>query len=207
MAIGALHDVKPVLLRQGDDDCECMSIQVQIGKVPILCVAGYGPQACDSLERKQNFWNFLDQEVQYARDNEIGIVIEIDSNAWAGNHLIPNDPNSQNGNGKLLENFLQRNSNVIIVNSLSICNGLITRKRKTEIRQETSVLDLFLVCDRILPLVVKMNVDEKGMHQLSNFSGIQHNSKVTESDHAIVEMHLDIEFPAIKPTRKEFFNY
>ena len=207
LAIGALHDVKPVLLRQGDDDCECMSIQVQIGKVPILCVAGYGPQACDSSERKQNFWNFLDQEVQYARDNEIGIVIEIDSNAWAGNHLIPNDPNLQNGNGKLLENFLQRNSNVVIVNSLSICSGLITRKRKTEIRQETSVLDLFLVCDRILPLVVKMNVDEKGIHQLSNFSGIQHNSKVTESDHAIVEMHIDIEFPAIKPTRKEFFNY
>ena len=80
-------------------------------------------------------------------------------------------------------------------------------KEKTEIRQETSVLDLFLVCDRILPLVVKMNVDKKGIHQLSNFSGIQHNSKVTESDHAIVEMHIDIAFSPIKPTRKEFFNY
>ena len=29
LAIGALHDVKPVLIRQGDDNCECMSIQIE----------------------------------------------------------------------------------------------------------------------------------------------------------------------------------
>ena len=107
LAIGALHDVKPVLLRQGDDECECMSVKIQIGIVSILCVVGYGPQSCDSSERKLNFWNYLDQEVQYARDNELGLVIEIDSNARAGNSLIPNDPNSQNGNGKLLEMFVR----------------------------------------------------------------------------------------------------
>ena len=69
------------------------------------------------------------------------------------------------------------------------------------------MLDLFLVCERILPLVVKMNVDEQGIHQLSNFNGIRHNSKVTESDHAVVEMHQNIEFPATKPTRNKFFNF
>ena len=103
--------------------------------------------------------------------------------------------------------FVKQNENIVIVNSLNICTGLITRKRTTENRNENSVLDLFLVCDRILPLVVKMNVDEQGIHQLSNFNGIWHNSKVTESDHAVVELHLKLEFPTMKPTRKEFFNF
>ena len=84
--------MKPVLLGQGDDDCECMSVQIQIGRLPILCVAGYGPQSCDSSKRKQRFWNYLDQKVHYVKDNKIGIVIKIDSNAWAGTSLIPNDP-------------------------------------------------------------------------------------------------------------------
>ena len=84
LAIGALSDVKPVLIKQGDDDCECLSVQVEIGPMTIVCVVGYGPQLCDSSERKQKFWNYLEQEVQYSIDKAAGIVIQIDSNAWAG---------------------------------------------------------------------------------------------------------------------------
>ena len=136
-----------------------------------------------------------------------GVVIQIDSNAWAGETLIPNDPNEKNSNGKLLEMFLQRNKNVTIVNSLQICSGLITRKRIAAHRSERSVLDLFLVCDKILPYVTKILVDEMGLHQLTNFYGIRHNSKVTESDHAMVELHMNIEFQIIKPVRNEFYNF
>ena len=82
----------------------------------------------------------------------------------------------------------------------------MTRKRTNENQNKNSVLDLLLVCDTILPLVVKMNVDEQGIHQLSNLNDIRHNSKVTESDHAVVELHLKLEFPTLKPTRKKFFN-
>jgi hypothetical protein len=46
-------------------------------------------------------------------------------------------------------------------------------------------MDLFLVNQRVLPVVSKMHVDEQGEYQLSNFHGINHNKKVTESDHAI----------------------
>ena len=207
LAIGAIHDVKPVLLRQGDDDCECLTIQIQVGTVSIICVAGYGPQSGDSMDRKNKFWSYLEQEVQYATENDIGIVIQIDSNSWAGCALIPNDPNEQNANGKLLEMFLQRNQNITIVNALQICEGLITRKRITEHRNEKAILDLFLVCEKTLPFVSKMHVDEQGAHQLSNFYGIRHKSKVTESDHSKVELHLKLEFPLIKPIRNEFFNF
>ena len=103
--------------------------------------------------------------------------------------------------------FIKRNSNVTIVNSLSLCEGTITRKRISENRNEKSVLDMFLVCDRILPHVTKMHIDEDGVHQLTNFYGIRNKSKVTETDHATLELHLDLEFQMSKPCRNEFFNF
>ena len=55
--------------------------------------------------------------------------------------------------------------------------------------------------------MVKMHVDEQGKHQLSNYNGIRHNKRVTESVHAKVELTLNIQFPQAKPTRNEAYNY
>ena len=207
LAIGALQDLKPVLVRQGDDDTECLTIEICAGSTKIRCVNGYGPQLGDTRERKDKFWSYLEREVIEAEANNTGLVIEIDSNSWAGSSVIPNDPNIQNSNGKLLELFLKRNKGINLVNSLPVCEGLITRKRLTENRNEQSVIDLFLVCNLVVPFVVKMHVDEQGEHQLSNFNGIKHNQKVTESDHAKVELILNIQFPQARPTRNEAYNY
>ena len=207
LAVGALHELKPILVRQGNDKVECITIEVTAGTTKLRCVNGYGPQMGDTKERKDMFWDYLDREVVEAEESNVGLVIEIDSNCWAGSALIPNDPNTQNSNGKLLELFLHRNKEICLLNSLSICEGLITRKRMTENRQEKSAIDLFLVCRRILPLVTKMHVDELGEHQLSNFNGIRHNKKVTESDHAKIQLNLDIQFPQLKPVRNEAYNY
>ena len=205
--VGALNDLKPVLVRQGDDEVECLTVEVTAGQIKIRCVNGYGPQLSDTKERKQRFWNYLDKEVIEAEEKQIGLVIEIDSNAWAGSALIPNDPNPQNANGKMLQNFIERNKGMILVNSLEICDGLITRKRSTDNREEKSAIDLFLVNKIILPVVTKMHVDENGEHQLSNFNGIKHNKKVTESDHAKVELRLNIQFPRTLPVRTEEYNF
>ena len=205
--MGALHDLSPLLFLQGNDNVECMTIEITAGQTKIRLVNGYGPQMGDTKERKNMFWEYLDKEIIEAEEDNIGIVIEIDSNCWAGSTLIPNDPNIQNSNGKLLEQFLQRNKGVCLVNSLPICEGLVTRKRLTENRMETSALDLFLVCRRIVPLMTKMHVDEQGVHQLSNFNGIHHKRKVTESDHAKVELNLNVQFSQIKPQRSEVYHF
>ena len=42
-------------MRQGDDDTECLSIEIVVGNRQIRCVAGYGPQLGDSIERKDIF--------------------------------------------------------------------------------------------------------------------------------------------------------
>ena len=166
--MGALHDLNPVLFRQGNDEVECMTVELTTGNTRLRCVVGYGPQLADSHTRKEQFWKYLDQEILCASEDGVGIIIEIDSNAWAGKVILPRDPNNQNSNGKLLENFLERNKNVTLVNSLPLCDGSITRKRITKCLNEQYILDLFMVCDKVLPHVVKMCVDVKSEQQLSN---------------------------------------
>ena len=166
LAVGALHALNPVLLRQGNDEVECMTVEVTTGLTRLRCVIGYGPQLTDSPTRKENFWKYLDKEVINAQEEGVGIIIEIDSNAWAGKGILPNDPNNQNNNGKHLEEFLRRNKNITLVNALPLCEGSITRKRITKCLNEKSILDLFMVCDQVLPHVTRMHVDEIGEHQL-----------------------------------------
>ena len=134
------------------------------------------------------------------------MVIEIDSNAWAGKKIIPNDPNIQNSNGKLLEKFLEQNKNMTVVNALNICEGSITRKRKTQCLDEKAILDLFIVCEKTLLHVICMHVDEEGDYQLTNFYGKNHNGKVTVTDHAKVELDLNFKFEVQKPQRNEAYN-
>ena len=66
-----------------------------------------------------------------------------------------------------------------------------------------SVLDLFIVCDQIMPHVVKLNVDEKSENQLRNFYGINHKGKTTKTDHTKIELEINLRFEVKKPLRKE----
>ena len=127
--MGALVDLNPVLLCRWNDEIECMTVEITTGWTKLRCMVGYGPQLSDGQTRKEQFRRYLDQEVFSAKDEGAGLVIEVDSNAWAGKQLIPRDPNIQNGNGKMLENFLKRNTNRTIVNALPLCEGTITRKK------------------------------------------------------------------------------
>ena len=102
-----------------------------------------------------------------------------------------------------MEKFLERNPTITLVNGLPLCEGSITRKRISNCLNEESILDLFMVCERVLPHVVKMHVDEKGENQLTHFYGIRNNRKVTETDHAKLELELNIKFEPYKPTRRK----
>ena len=102
--------------------------------------------------------------------------------------------------------FLDQHKNITFVNALDLCKGSITRKRNTACVNEKSILDLFLVCDKIMPLVSSMAVDEKGEFQLANFYSKNHNGKVTQTDHAKVELQINLKFEVLKPSRIEAYN-
>ena len=64
-----------------------------------------------------------------------------------------------------------------------------------------------MVCDQVLPHVLRIVVDEMGEHQLTNSYGIHHKGKVTETDHSKVDMDVNLKFEVQKPCRKEAYNF
>ena len=95
--------------------------------------------------------------------------------------------------------------NMNILNSLQLCEGLITRQRSVNGKTERSVIDFALVCNTILPFVKKLLVDENQIYSLSNYNS--KNKRIIHSDHnsLITEFHLKIENR--KAERKTIFNF
>ena len=116
-------------------------------------------------------WRFLEEEVTKAELEGQGIIIQMDGNLHAGKELLKNDPNPQNANGKMFMDFLERNPTLIVVNALDICEGLITRVRKSE----KSILDFFIVNEKLRQYLKKMIIDEGGDYSLSNFAQLHKN--------------------------------
>ena len=203
LAIGALHGLAPVLTREGDDATECLSVEIKVSNRKFLCVTGYGPQVGDTAERKKGFWDYLEEEAISARERDIGLIIQIDSNSWVGDEVIPGDPNKQNSNGKLMVEFLKRNPTLTVVNSLELCRGLVTRQRKTTRGEEKTVLDVFIVCRKVLPLVKHMEVDHENHYKLTSFKA----KKIVPTDHNSVLLVLNLTIPKDKPDCTSFFNF
>ena len=192
---------------QGDDEVECLAVEIWIDDFPVRVVTAYGPQSGDKLERKVKFWEFIEREANKALDAGAGFILQMDSNAHLGKDIIEKDPNEQNLNGKLFCDFLERLPHLTIINSLELCEGSITRMRKTINGVERSILDVFVTCHRILPYVKSMRIDEKREHSLTNYSAINQIGRVIESDHNVETLEVNLEFSSVKPERMEIFQF
>jgi hypothetical protein len=178
LAIGCDKNLHPVWVREGGDEVEALSVEITAKGMKVRCCVAYGCQETDLIERKNAFWNYLDEEVQRAEHSESGLVLHCDGNLWAGSDIIPGDPRKQNRNGKLFEDFLSRNSHLTVVNALPVCKGLITRSRLRDGQIEESVLDFFVVCSRVLPYVTSMLIDEEKKHVLTNYEKVKHGGHI-----------------------------
>ena len=68
-------------------------------------------------------------------------------------------------------------------------------------------MDFFVVCDKVLPLVEKMIVDEARQHVLTNFNPIRTGGKSVESDHNTEILKLNMQYQGGKKERVEIFNF
>ena len=161
MAIGVLNILDPSWISEGDNDTEALTIEIWVGGFPIRLICGYGPQEGDKVERKNKFWEYLDSEIHKAKTDGAKMIIQMDGNLWAGRKIIKGDPKTQNRNGKMFQDFLHKNPNINVTNALPECEGIITRVRHMQNKTQESVLDFFLVCDELLPLVTKVKIHEK----------------------------------------------
>ena len=96
-----------------------------------------------------------------------------------------------------------QNPNLTVVNATSKCEGSITRERNTTKKTEKSILDFFIVCERIFPFVSKMVIDENGGNDLFRYRG----GKIVKADHHMLKLNLDITIHEKKKhERIEMFN-
>ena len=207
LALGCVKQLKPSWVREGDENVEALSVEIFVQSMKVRCCAAYGCQESELLEKKLAFWNYLDEEVAQASASGAGLVIHFDGNLWAGKNIKPDDPRPQNKNGKLFEGFLSRNHHLTVVNSLSLCEGLITRSRLKDGKLEKSVLDFFVVCSRVLPFVKRMVIDEGKKYILTNYEQVKKGGKASDTDHATEILDVDLNIIKEKPERRELFNF
>ena len=119
--------------------------------------------------------------------------------------LVMSDPKYRNG--FLFQKFLKENPHLTVLNSLPICDVLITRKRVTVKKCEESILDFFIVCSRILPFVSRMKIDEEKKYILTNYKPAQRGSKAIDTDHFTQYVDLKLIIKNEKQERKYFYNY
>ena len=207
LALGCKSVLQPMWVRDGGKDVEALSVNIFVVNMKIRCCVAYGCQETAPWERKQLFWNYLDEEVMLANQDGAGFVLQFDGNLWAGSGVIPGDPRPQNRNGKLFQLFLARN-NLTVVNSLKLCKGIITRIRNLQNgKSELSTLDFFVVCSKILPHIKQMVIDEAKIYVLTNYSQVRKGGKSKDSDHLTEYMDLDFKIKPNKPKRVELFNF
>ena len=207
LAIGCKKELQASWVREGDDKVESLSVNIFLKGMKIRCCVAYGCQETDSVDRKEAFWNYLNEEVTIADQTESGFILHFDGNLWAGEGIIPGDPRKQNINGKFFENFLEQNPNLTVINSLPLCQGLITRSRIKNGTLEESVIDFFLVCNRVLPHVQKMVVDEEKKFILTNYRNTRVGGKAVDSDHFTQYMDVELEVENVKPEKLEVYNF
>ena len=207
LAIGVLKELNPVWVSEGNDEVEILVVEINLNGIKIRIINAYGPQEKEKVDIKTRFWDRMDFEISQAENLNCGIILQMDGNLKAGQSIIPADPLPQSYNGKLFANLLAKHPNLSVVNSLPQCEGVITRRRQTTKGLEESVIDFFVVCDRILPLITKMKIDEKQETPLTNYDAKNKNKKATDSDHFSLFLELSLMFNQGKAERREVFNF
>ena len=137
--IGAHKGLNPVLISEHNEPFEILVIEIHVANKGIRVISGYGPQESWTPQQREPFFRVLEEEIVKANLAGKSIVIEADFNSKLGVEYIPNDPHSQDRNGKLLSEIIKR-QNLTVANGLVVCEGTITRKRVTTLRTETSAI-------------------------------------------------------------------
>ena len=79
--------------------------------------------------------------------------------------------------------------------------------RKTTKGMETSALDVFVVCDKILLHTTRMVINEKREHTLTNYRTVKHLGGIIESDHNPLFLYLNLQFSRLRNERIEIFQF
>ena len=82
--MAVLQELSPALVRDGGEFVEAITVDINVKKMQIVCTSAYGPQEKDSLEKKTQFWDYLDEHAKRADLEGKGFILQGDLNSWLG---------------------------------------------------------------------------------------------------------------------------
>ena len=194
-------------VRQGQGEVEALTVMVSVSDLSVRVTNGYGPQEYDTRDKKDQFWQYLQDEVNISSNEGVGCIIMMDANSWLGDKIIKGDPHSQNQNGKIFNQFLINNKNMSLLNDQNFCQGIITREKKVQNRVEQSIIDFILVCDKVLPFAKSMVIDEKRIYSLANFHQKKKGRHANISDHNLLYAIFELKCIKQPKERQTSFNF
>ena len=74
----------PVFISEGNDQVEVLVVQIRIKDLHVRVINAYGPQECDSQERKSLLWARLQTEVTDAAEANCAVFLQMDGNLHCG---------------------------------------------------------------------------------------------------------------------------
>ena len=200
--IGIHKALRPILITEMNDPFELIVVEIKIGNREIRVMSGYGPQESWSPDQREPFFQALEEEIIKADLEGKSVIIEADFNSKLGNEIIPNDPHSQDKNGKILADIIRR-QNLCVANSLVVCKGTITRKRTTTQRTEQSVISYVLVSEDLVDKIESVLIDEEREHVLTRVSKTKNGIEHKESDHNVIETRMTLPWNKTEVPKKE----
>ena len=77
LAIGCAKELQPVWVREGNDFVEALSVEIFVKSMTIRCCIAYGCQENENIERKEEFWKYLDEDVSQANTSGSGFIYSL----------------------------------------------------------------------------------------------------------------------------------
>ena len=152
-------NINSVLISVGNDEnIEILVVQANVWDYNIRIINAYGPQEDDSPTKIINFWQEIEEAVLAAKDSNCFVLIQLDANAKIGMENLKNDPHNITANGKIMLDIIKR-QNLIVANTLELCNGLITRERVTKAGIEKSIIDYVIICQKLKNHLLEVTIE------------------------------------------------
>ena len=201
------QNLNPFEIESQNEEAEILVVQFQLEEMKVRLFNAYGPQEDDTFEKRVIFWQALETEIATAKRENCLILLELDANAKLGYNVIRHDPHPMSENGRLLYDLLERES-LILLNTSSVCEGVITRHKDTKNGTEKSVLDYVIACERLAKCIKSMKIDEDRIFVLTKYATSKGIKSIVKSDHNTVFADFHIEYNNIsqKKPRVEVFN-
>ena len=205
LLVACLAALDPVMVYEGDSECEVLVVKLSVKKKQIRIIAGYGPQECAPVIVRETYRNTVEEQVVRATLAGASVIIAEDANAKLGPNWIPKDPNPMSENGKLLANMITRQELKVVNSSHKCTGGPVTRCRKVHRKEEQSCIDFLIISQDLNQSLVDALIDSNQIYTLTKYTTTKGIPSVKRSDHHTLFANFSISWKEEKPTRREIF--